>query len=127
MPLELCVCDRSALREVDDDLGDQVAQVESAIEAVGKSGQVVVGIFHVLQRVRRASERGLEVAGVSHFEAHFQSVQGIGMGLHFARRPLKFASQALHLDASILIGIEHRGQLAFREVVGPALGLVVAS
>ena len=62
MPFDLCFCDRPALRDVDDDLGDQVAQVESAIEAVGKGGQVVVGIFPVLLRVKRTGKRGLQVA-----------------------------------------------------------------
>ena len=62
MHLDLCFCDRPALCDIDDDLRDQTAQVESAIEAVGESGQVVVGIFPVLQRVRRTSEHCLEVA-----------------------------------------------------------------
>lgn len=62
MHLDLCLCDRPALRDVDDDLRDQIAQVESAIEAVGECGQVVVGIFPVLQRVKRTSERCFEVA-----------------------------------------------------------------
>ena len=36
MPLDLYFCDWPALRDVDDDLGDQAAQVESAIKIVNQ-------------------------------------------------------------------------------------------
>ncbi len=54
--------DRRAPSDVDDQARHQAAQVESAIESVGKGGEVVNGVLSVFERVVGASQRGLEVA-----------------------------------------------------------------
>lgn len=46
---------------VDDESCHQTAHVESAVESIGKGGEVEPGAFVVLERVMRTGQRGLEV------------------------------------------------------------------
>jgi hypothetical protein len=53
---------RPGSRHINDESGDQVAQVESMVEPVGKGCEVGLGVLAKLQRLVGAGQRGLEVA-----------------------------------------------------------------
>jgi hypothetical protein len=53
---------RLAPRHIDDEGGQQAAQIEAPVEAVGKGSQVSLAVLSVLEGVERAGQRGLEVA-----------------------------------------------------------------
>ena len=53
---------RRAAGNRDDEAGDKALKIEPAVEAIGKGAQVLLGVLAVVQRVDRASQRGLELA-----------------------------------------------------------------
>jgi hypothetical protein len=53
---------RPGSRHINDEGGDQVAQVESVVEAVGEGCEVGLGVLAELQRLVGAGQHGLEVA-----------------------------------------------------------------
>ncbi len=53
---------RLGTRRVNDEVGDQVAQVESVVEPVSECAKVGLGVLAVLQRLEGARHHGLEVA-----------------------------------------------------------------
>jgi hypothetical protein len=53
---------RLGSRRVNDEVGDQVAQVEPMIEPIGEGAEEGLGVLAVLQRLEGARHHGLEVA-----------------------------------------------------------------
>ena len=51
-----------ALRDIDDEACEQVAQIKAAVEAVGERAEVGVRMFGPVERVERAMQRCLEIA-----------------------------------------------------------------
>ena len=46
----------------DDEAVDKALKIEPAVEALGEGAQVLLGALAVVQRMERASQRGLELA-----------------------------------------------------------------
>ena len=55
-------CCRFGPRDVDDERGDHVSQVEPMVESIGECAEVGLGVLAVLQRLEGARHNGLEVA-----------------------------------------------------------------
>ena len=70
-------------QRVNDEVGDQVAQIDSVVEPLGEGGEIGLGLFAVLQRFEGARHHGLEVAqhGVDPLE--FAQVAWFGDAHHF--------------------------------------------